>query len=55
MCAFEVIVNDLLRRRVTRSAATISAKGAGCESGPSFRRSTVKPGKITRKSASRHM
>ena len=36
------------------SAATISARRANCKGGPSSRRSSVKPGKITRKSASRH-
>jgi len=36
------------------SAATISARRASCKSGPSSRRSSMKPGKITCKSASRH-
>jgi hypothetical protein len=36
------------------STATISSRRAGRKNGPSSRRSSVKPGKITRKSASRH-
>ena len=50
------------RRRASRprgppyrlGAATISAKRASCKSGPSSRRSSVKPYKITYKGASRH-
>ena len=35
-------------------AATTSARRASCKSGPSSRRSSMKPGKITHKGASRH-
>jgi hypothetical protein len=41
-------------RPASRSAVTINATRATCKAGPSSRRSSVKPGKITRKSASRH-
>jgi hypothetical protein len=42
------------RPAVLAGRATISAGRASCKSGPSFRRSSMKPGKIARKSASRH-